>query len=214
MRISVHQPDLLPYSGFWHKMLESDGMIIAVHDQFMKRGYQRRVRMRGSWCSVPLQANPHLVPISSVKVVDGWQMHLVNVIRGRYAGSRFWSPRGPSLCDDIESCRGEFLVDVNLQLIHLIRDRLGIATPLLQTVPPKQHGLDRLIEQVLAVGGTEYLSGPGGHAYMGECPARRFAEAGLGLTWSTHSPSTPDSVLTAFFDVEDPMAVVTRKRAC
>ncbi|MBD4563452.1 hypothetical protein GUG69_02530, partial [Xanthomonas citri pv. citri] len=46
MRVTIHQPDLLPYSGFWYKMAVSDAFIVSRHDQFQKQGYQRRVRMR------------------------------------------------------------------------------------------------------------------------------------------------------------------------
>ena len=51
MRVTIHQPDLLPYSGFWFKMATSDTFVLSVHDQFQKHGYQRRVKMRGAWCS-------------------------------------------------------------------------------------------------------------------------------------------------------------------
>ena len=32
--VSIHQPDLLPYSGFWFKMAVSDVFVVARHDQF------------------------------------------------------------------------------------------------------------------------------------------------------------------------------------
>ena len=51
MIVAIHQPDLLPYSGFWFKMATCDTFVLAVHDQVQKHGYQRRVRMRGTWVS-------------------------------------------------------------------------------------------------------------------------------------------------------------------
>ena len=58
--VSIHQPDLLPYSGFWFKMAVSDVFVVARHDQFQKHGYQRRVAMRESWVLPPAgrQAEP------------------------------------------------------------------------------------------------------------------------------------------------------------
>ena len=163
--MAIHQPDLLPYSGFWFKMARADTFVVAVHDQFQKHGYQRRVRMRETWVSHQLIGKPALCPISEVVVQPGWQGRLVDAIRGRYATARYWRERGPALCAGIEACSGESLVDVNVALIELVRPLLGITTPLVVTEPPVGQGVDRLIEVVTAVGGTSYLSGTGGRAY-------------------------------------------------
>ena len=58
MKVTIHQPDLLPYCGFWFKMATCDAFIVAVHDQFQKHGYQRRVKMRDAWCSHQLVGKP------------------------------------------------------------------------------------------------------------------------------------------------------------
>ncbi len=211
MRVAIHQPDLLPYSGFWFKMATSDAFVIAEHDQFQKHGYQRRVKMRGTWCSHQLDGKPSLVPITSVRVLPGWQERLAGGIRGRYTGARLWKTRGVDFLERLAECHGESLAEVNMSLIHLVRDLLGITTPLLTTYPPTHHGVDRLIEQVLAVGGTAYLSGTGGTAYMGEDAAARFAERGITLEWSDHQMTTGDSILSVMFDTDDVLGVILRR---
>lgn len=208
MKVTIHQPDLLPYSGFWFKMATSDLFVVAVHDQFQKHGYQRRVTMRGSWCSHRLVGKPSMVPINEVEVAEGWQSHLVDVIRGRYTGARHWSTRGLALVAGITACEGRYLGEVNLSMIRLVRDMLGISTDLVTTARPQQHAVDRLIEQVTAVGGTEYLTGPGASSYFGEDAAARFAAAGITLSWSTHHVTTGDSIVTVLMDHDDPMDVV------
>lgn len=213
MRVTIHQPDLLPYSGFWFKMAVSDAFVVAIHDQFQKHGYQRRVRMRESWCSHQLVGKPSLVRINEVVVADGWQERLVGVIRGRYQGARHWRDRGADLCDRILRCEGRTLDEVNLALIETVRDLLGISTPLVITDPPTKSSVERLIEQVRAVGGTSYLAGAGGAAYMGEDATERFAEAGIRLEWSDHHAVTGDSILTILMDLDDPMDVVMTSRS-
>ena len=103
------------------------------------------------------------------------------------------------------------LVEVNLALIDAIRDILDIRTPLLTTAPPLHAGVDRLIEQVLAVGGDAYLSGTGGRAYMGPDAEQRFADAGVRLEWSAHHHLTGDSIVTVLMDFDDPMAAITHE---
>lgn len=211
MIVGIHQPDLLPYSGFWYKMLRSDTFVVAVHDQFQKHGYQRRVTMRGTWVSHQLVGKPALVPIDTIAVQPGWQTRLVDSIRGRYIGAPHWKERGPDLLRRIERCAGSSLVEVNLALIDAIRDILAIRTPLLTTAPPLHAGVDRLIEQVLAVGGDAYLSGTGGRAYMGPDAEQRFADAGVRLEWSAHHHLTGDSIVTVLMDFDDPMAAITHE---
>lgn len=211
MIVGIHQPDLLPYSGFWYKMLRSDVFVVAVHDQFQKHGYQRRVTMRGTWVSHQLVGKPALVPIDTIAVQPGWQPRLVDSIRGRYIGAPHWKERGPDLLRRIERCEGSSLVEVNLALIDAIRDILAIRTPLLTTAPPLHAGVDRLIEQVLAVGGDAYLSGTGGRAYMGPDAEQRFADAGVRLEWSAHHHLTGDSIVTVLMDFDDPMAAITHE---
>ena len=208
MIVAIHQPDLLPYSGFWFKMATSDVFVLAVHDQVQKHGYQRRVRMRETWVSHQLVGKPSLVPISAVQVQPGWQGRLADAIRGRYPGARYFRTRGAELLERIGAAQGESLVEVNLALIEIIRDLLQITTPVRQTDPPTHSGVERLIEQVQMVGGTVYLSGTCGTAYMGEDAPARFAEAGIDLRWSQHAMSTGDSIVSVLMDAEDPMAVV------
>lgn len=211
MIVAVHQPDLLPYSGFWFKMATSDAFVLAVHDQFQKHGYQRRVAMRGSWCSHRLVGKPALVPITAVAVAEGWQEHLAGVIVGRYAGSRHFPTRGRDLVDRVRAATGTTLVEVNVALIEIVRDLLGITTPLVVTDPPVRAGLERLVEQVSSVGGDIYLSGTGGAAYLGEDAAQRFAQAGIELRWSAHEMTTGDSIVTVLMDEDDPLEVVLRR---
>lgn len=211
MKVTIHQPDLLPYSGFWFKMAVCDTFVLSVHDQFQKHGYQRRVTMRDVWCSHQLVGNPAMVPINSIQVVDGWQRRITDVIRGRYAGSRFFATRGAELLERVMACQGSMLDEVNISMIEVVRDMLGITTPLVVTSPPAEAGVQRLIEQVQMVGGTAYLAGTGGRAYMGEGPEARFAEAGIELVWSEHERTTADSIVSVLMDAEEPMAVIMRR---
>lgn len=211
MIVAIHQPDFLPYSGFWFKMLRSDAFILAIHDQFQKHGYQRHVKMRDSWVSHQLVGKPALVGIDTIEVRPGWQGRVSDAIRGRYAGARHFKTRGKDLLERIGGCEGESLAQVNMAMIEVVRDVLGIETPLLITDPPTQAGVERLIEQVRMVGGDAYLSGTGAHAYMGPEGEARFADEGIELVWSGHQHVTGDSIVSVLMDYDEPLEVIGRE---
>lgn len=206
----MHQPDLLPWPGFWFKMVHCDVFVLAVHDQLQKHWVQRRVRMRETWVTLPLETRPHLIPINTVRVKPGWQDHLVDSIRGRYTGARHWRERGADVLDLVASVRGDNLAEINHALILRMRDYLGITTQIVVTEPPLASGVERVLEQVQSVGGTSYLSGTGARGYIDAAAEARFRERGIDLAWSDHHKTTGDSVITAIMDFDEPMDVVRR----
>lgn len=213
MIVTIHQPDFLPYSGFWYKMLHADVFILAIHDQFQKHGYQRHVKMRGSWVSHRLVGKPALVSIDTIGVQDGWQGRVVDAIRGRYAGAKYFKARGPELLERIAACEGTTLVEANVALIDMVRDMLDIRTPMVTTPPPVHNGPERLVEQIKMVGADTYLSGTGAHAYMGIEGLDRFSDEGISFAWSNHHMETGDSIVTVLMDYDDPMAIIGMEKS-
>jgi hypothetical protein len=205
MILASHQCDLLPHSGFWHKMANADVMDISPWYQFQKHGYQRRVQMRGSWCSIPLVGDPSLVPIYRVSTSALATGKLADTIRGRYTGAPFWPKRGPELLDAIRSIHTDQLWVLNFQLLLAVRDMLGIHTPLAVSPQLTQPSTDGLVELCRHYRADTYLSGTGARVYLDEEELHRN---GIDLLWSRHAPVTGESIVTVLMDHEDPLGVV------
>jgi hypothetical protein len=212
MIVVSHQPDLLPYSGFWFKMHQADLFDLKVFDQFQARGYQRRVKMRGSWASIPVVGSPSRVPITHARIrPDEARVVLADHVAGRYRSARHWDDVGPALLDLIDRTRTTHLWQFNLELILGVRAMLGITTPLSIALPPEARGSRGLVGVLRQYGADTYLAGQGGRAYMGDC--EEFRSAGIEVVWSAHSPVTGDSIVTVLMDYDDPMDVVLRTHA-
>lgn len=204
----MHQPDLLPYSGFWHKMAKADVFEVGIHYQFLRRGYQRRVRMRGQWANVPVVGQPTRDLIKDVRIdPTSAPAHLAATIVGRYAGARYWKLRGPDLVDLVRQVRCDHLWQLNLHLILGVRDLLGITTPVAVGSPLKGTKSEAIVHALQQYGGvTTHLSGPGARVYMGE--GREFSDAGIELRFTRHAPVTGDSIVSVLMDYRDPLDVV------
>ena len=207
MILTTHQADLLPYSGFWFKMAKADLFDLKIYDQFQPRGYQRRVRMRGTWASIPVVNCPSRVRICDVRIrPEDARRALTDAIVGRYRGARNWHHMGKALLDILERTRTEHLWQFNLELLLGVRELLGLTTPIAIGLPPQGRGSVGLVSVLRRYGAETYLAGVGGRAYMGDCA--EFREAGIDVRWSTHKPATGDSIVSVLMDYDDPLAVV------
>lgn len=209
----MHQPDLLPYSGFWHKMAKADVFEINANYQFLRRGYQRRVRMRDAWANVPVVGKPTRDRILDVRIdPEAAPASLADTIYGRYAGSRYWRLRGDDVMDLVRGARCDRLWQFNLHLIIGVRDLLGITTPVSVGSPLKGAKSEAIVNALQEYRGvTQHLAGPGARSYMGD--GQEFREAGIELCFSQHAPVSGDSIVTVLMDHRDPLEVVLREEA-
>lgn len=207
MIVAAHQPDLLPYSGFFYKLAKADAFDLKIWDQYVARGYQRRVMMRGKWATIPVIAESSTVPINTLRLdPDRAPRVLVEEIRKRYRNAKHWDKYGPMICDEILATRTELLWQFNFALIVMVRDILGITTPIGLGGRHTSKGSTGVIEALRAYGTPTYLSGTGARVYMGDC--KEFTEAGMPVIFSKHEAVTGDSILTVLMDHDDPLAVV------
>lgn len=209
--IAMHQPDLLPYSGFFHKMALADVFEIGIYYQFTKRGYQRRVLMRDKWATVPVIGEPFRDPIKDVRIEpDLARVSLINTIQGRYAGARYWKLRGDELLDLITSIHTDKLWQFNLDLILGVRDMLGITTPVSIGSPLKGAKSEAVVHGLQQYGSdVHHLSGPGAKVYMDE--NGEFTDAGITFEFTRHAPVTGDSIVSVLMDHRDPLEIVLRQ---
>ena len=209
--VAMHQPDLLPYPGFWLKMAKADVFEVGIYYQFTKRGYQRRVTMREQWATVPVIGEPFRSPINEVRIdPDKARDALINTIRGRYAGARYWKLRGDDLIGLIQNIHTDKLWQFNVDLILGVRDMLGITTPVAVGAPLKGTKSEAVVH-ALRQYGTEvhHLSGPGARVYMNE--NGEFDEAGITYEFTRPASVTGDSIVTVLMDYRDPLEVVLRE---
>lgn len=187
MIVTIHQPDFMPWLGFFDRWRISDLFIVLDDVQFLRRGWHHRDKIKTttgpSWLTVPVQQKGRYgEPICEV-LLDGntWKRKHLSAIRAAYGRAPHFAAIFPKL-ESIYSTPHERLMDLNMDLLRLFATLLGIRTPVvLASANCVQHrGTARLVELCLLHGATTYLTGTGSRAYLEES---QFADHNVHVAW-------------------------------
>lgn len=194
MIFAAHQPNYLPWLGYFYKVWVSDLFVILDDVQFERgRGYQNRVQIKTAngpaWLTQPVRRKGQgLQPTLEVEFSEpGWADKHLRTIRANYARA----PHFRALFPQIEAgfaAAGPRLADTNFALIERVSQLLGLAT---RFVRSSDHGLaltggERIAELGRLNGATRYVSGKGGAGYQ---VAESFARRGIALAYSGFRPA-------------------------
>lgn len=188
MILSVHQPQYLPWLGYFDKIAASDLFVFLDLPQYKKREFQNRNRIKGPqgeiWLAVPVLSKGKFdQPIREVKLdpTQDWQRSHWTSLELNYKKAPYWAEYSPGLKPFYEK-PWEGLCRLNIELCLHFFGLLGIKTPwkIESEIGTSTASTERLIELCKKTGATSYLSGAGGKGYMDEA---RFTAEGLGLSY-------------------------------
>jgi WbqC-like protein family len=176
MTIAIHQPNYLPYLGFFDKMLKADHFIILDDAQFSKGDFHNRNRINTNagpkWLTIPVKGS--FVPIKDIIINNEhlfsemkWTEYHLNLIKDNYLKSKFFKILFLRL-EDIYKKEYEKLLEVNLALILLLKELFEIKTPvsLSSELGLKSSATQRLIDICKYFSAKTYISGKSGPNYM------------------------------------------------
>lgn len=174
MRITIHQPEHLPWLGFFDKAKQVDLLVLLDNVQFRKNYFQNRNKIRtpegSTWITLPVH-RPLLKPIGEIRVVKDSPVmeHYLNLIRDHY----HYAPYYESTVHRIEKillsgC--DRLVELNEQLLRLVFDVLEMRTQIARAsgldCPPSMGASEMLLNICRSMGARLYLSGISGREYL------------------------------------------------
>jgi hypothetical protein len=184
MKIAIHQPQYLPWLGYFDKLDSADVFIILDTVQFKKHEWQNRNRIRTKdkdgwqWLTVPiLDRFPERIDQVEINGRTDWQRKHAQALRLHYGKAPHWEPLGPELLSLLERSWAR-ICDLNVAVLDLLCRHLGIAARrvMASTLSAREEQTGRLIDLCLAVGGTIYLAGQTGAQYM---DLGQFSAAGI-----------------------------------
>ena len=176
MIIAIHQPNYLPYLGFFDKMADADIFVIYDDAQFNKEDFQHRNRIRiyHGWKYLTVPVEKKRIPIKDIRIrnefmIKGipWQEAHLKEISGNYKDTLYYA-RYVDRLDAIYTDKYNKLIDLNMNLINFLKDAFNIKTKIIfaSEFGFTSRSTERLVDITEALGGDAYLSGTAGRDYL------------------------------------------------
>jgi|TARA_B000000460_G_scaffold214489_1_gene163310 hypothetical protein len=175
LRLVIHQPNFLPYVGFFHKLSLADTFVMMDNTQYDKKFTNRnkiKIPDGWSWLTVPINKEHKFLPNKLVEInnKENWkEMHWKKITRS-YTNSKFFKKNYKSFFEEVYSKEWKFLFELNSELLRQIIDWLGLKIQIIKESELNINGnsTERLVNVCKELGAETYVSGVGGKEYMNE----------------------------------------------
>jgi len=176
MVIAVHQPQYIPWLGYFHKIAQCDTFVILDNVQYKTREFQNRNRIRTDkgwmWLSVPVVTKDGCrIRMADVEIdnIMPWQRKHLGSIKTSYATAPYFKEYY-GFFEDTFRRQWLKLSDLNVHITRFVMDKLSITTPIvfeseLNVITPKTQ---RIIDICKKMNADIYLSGVGAKEYLEE----------------------------------------------
>lgn len=185
MRIAIHQPQFMPWLGYFDKMDKVDVFVLLDNVQFKKNEFQNRNKIKTSnnwlWLTVPVNFN-FGDKILDVKIDNrsNWQKKHLYTIQTNYGKAQFFKEYQPAI-EQLYQNKYVLLSPLNTDTINLIKNLFSIKTEVVpaSSIPDlNEDPTQRLLDICRYFKADAYLAGAGGKGYM---EIKRFKDAGIKL---------------------------------
>ena len=190
MILSAHQPNFIPWTGYFLKVALSDIHVILDDVEYSKNGWTNRNKVKlstDSYITLPVRKKDTGLPIKSVMLAQNYRQ-IVNKARktlkqfyGKSPGFNFID----MIFQEVLEAGDANLFNVNYLIIARILDHLQIETPLIlmsnTAIDPGLKSSDMLVDICIKNNCDQYLSGIGAKDYLQE---DAFKKQGIDVLWS------------------------------
>lgn len=172
MVISIHQPQYLPWLGYFDKIERADVFVFLDDVQFKKNEWQNRNKIKTArgwqWITVPvIHRFPQEVRQVKINNAINWRkQHLASLMMNYQKAAHF--DDYIDFFKNLYSREWEYLSELNIYIIKNLLKILGIKTKLVKSSALKLAGksTEHLVNISKRLGASGYISGEGGRSYL------------------------------------------------
>lgn len=191
MVISIHQPNFIPWAGYFHKIIHSDCFVLLDNVEFTKGGLTNRNKIKFSngnvnWLTVPVNLSKgSKQKINQIEINNdfNWQKKHLNTLVVNYSKSKYFNHYYEKIQNVYES-KYITIADFNTKLLKLVLKELNIQTSIYIaseiTSIENLKSNEMLVQICKTLKAKKYMSGSGARKYNDET---LFKANGIELTY-------------------------------
>lgn len=216
-RVIVQQPSFLPWAGTLHKAVSADVYIIYCGVKFDQSSYQHRVKLNGSWMTLPIEKNQRTALIKDVRLADNYCYDLSDMakrIQQTCMTKRHkHRERLEGIVHDLHGWRSPWMFELVNALYLDMLEILGIKTEIRIDIieRPQLAKIEKLDvclkDHMWDRGPFIYLSGTGAKEYMSFDSLQTPAETRF---QSINDDVSMDSALQLIASHDEPVSAIQR----
>ena len=183
MILAVHQPQYLPWLGYFDKFDRADVFCFLDNVQYKKNEWQNRNRIKSTdgwqWLTVPVSYRfPQKINEVSINNTVNWRRKHLQALKTNYGKAPHFNWIMERL-GAVYEMEWHSVGELNIAVIECLMNPLGLSHK--KTIRASAYDLsdepnDRLVDLCELVGAGTYLAGAGGAAYM---DLERFEKRGI-----------------------------------
>jgi hypothetical protein len=194
MNCVILQPSYIPWRGFFHQIRKADVFVFYDDVQYDKHGWRNRNRIktpRGpEWLTIPALAKGVVnegLPINGVRISwdRDWNATHLRSLSLNYAKAPFFDRYRPMI-ESWYTQRPELIADFTIDTTIQLAREVGIVNTWFtrsSTLSCTGTKTDRLLEILLKVGASHYISGPAAKNYL---ETDKLLKHGITVEWMTY----------------------------
>ena len=184
MICSIHQPNFLPWMGFFYKIFHSDVYVILDNVQYSKNSYINRNRIKTpsgpAWITVPVLSKGRFgqsIRETKINHTDSWATKMGKTFIANYKRAPHFETTFPKV-EEALTAQWDSISQLNEELIRWILEEFAYSGHILKSSEMNLQGssTDLLLSICRAVDADTYLSGSGGSKYQEE---EKFSTSGI-----------------------------------
>ena len=202
MIVAVHQPQYLPWLGYFDKISRADTFVLLDNVQFKKNEWQNRNKIKTAqgwqWLTVPVKYKyPQLITEVAINETVKWQHKQIQAILSNYSKAPHYHYLD-DFFEEIFSSSWESISQLNIAAVRGLVRVLGIDTPLFVASELGEFPQDpdeRLIAITRHFNGDTYLAGSGGRQYM---DLKKYGKQGISVKFQDFQHPEYDQLFGKF----------------
>jgi hypothetical protein len=173
MIVTIHQPEYLPYLGFFDRIKKADAFVVLDNVQYQKNAFINRNKIKTpqgwQWLTVPIKNREALNNINEMEINNetNWRESHWKALLYNYKKAPYFE-KYAGFFEEVYKKDWKLINDLNIYLIRGIMDLFGLKKEIIiaSSLGVEGKSDDLLIDICQKLRANTYLAGSGGKEYM------------------------------------------------